>query len=208
MLTRRGSCVGVNRSRYYASHTENSPFALVRNNALQSIDFLRLYLRILTDERLMSSSCLVKGLLGLLRHPGAAGSGRGFLALRAFSSTMTRGKRAGSCILRLLLSTQWVGPKYPTQDVELLVVLINASTKRKLTLQKTGNLENTRSNWCLGYLLDTTKLNGGQQIPRSVTEFSCIQYILLTNLGNIRVHSDVPGFRLRNTPRICIAYAL
>ena len=176
MLAHGSSRVGVNRSRYYALHTENSLSTLIRKNALQSTDLLRHYLRMLTDERLMSSGCPVKGLSGLLRHPKVVGTGRGVLALRASSSSMTKRKRVGSCIPRLLLSTQWAGPEYPTQDTELLAVLcsahtplIDATTKRNLTPQKTGNLENVRRYWPLGHLLGTTKLNGGQQIPGSAT---------------------------------------
>ena len=111
----------------------------------------------------------------------------------------------GSCIPWLLLSMQWAGPEYPTQDAELLAVLhnvnpplINATIKWNLTQQKTSNLENTRSCWSSGHLLDTTKLNGGQQIPRSITYFTCTLYIPLINLGNISVHSDIPRIRPRS----------
>ena len=121
---------------------------------------------------------------------------------------MTTRKRAGSRVAWLHLSTQWAGPKYPTQDAEPLVVLCNVQaplidtmTKWNPTLKKTSNLENARNSWALGYLLDTTKLNGGQQICRSVTQFSCIQHILLTNLDNTCVHSDILRIRARGTPR-------
>ena len=63
-----GVHVGVNRSRYCASHTENSFSALTRKTPLQSTNLLRPYLRILTDERLMQSGCPMKGSPGLLRH--------------------------------------------------------------------------------------------------------------------------------------------
>ena len=156
----------------------------------------------------MLSGHLAKGSPGLLRHPRAVGSGRGFSALCVSSFAMTRGKTAGSRVPQLLLSMQWAGPEYPTQEAEPLAVLCNVHTpqidamsKRNLTLWKIGNLENARNSCPSGYLLDTTKLNGGQKIPRSVTQFSCIQYIPLTNLRNIRMHLDVPGIRPRGTPR-------
>ena len=150
----------------------------------------------------------MEGSPGLLCHTRAAGSGQGFSALHASSSTVIMQKRAGSRIPQLLLSMQWVGPEHPTQDVELLVVLcnarislINATTKQNLTLWKTNNLENACSNGPLGYILNTTKLNGRQQIPRSVTQFTCTLYIPLINLGNIRVDLDAPRIRPRGTPR-------
>ena len=105
----------------------------------------------------------MKGSPGLLRHPGAASSERGCSALRASSPAVTRRKRASSHIPRLLLSMQWARPEYSTQDAEQLAVLrnehtplINATTKRNITLWKTGNLENARV-WVHRYRLHCTK---------------------------------------------------
>ena len=143
MLAHGSSRVGVNRSRYYALHTENSLSTLIRKNALQSTDLLRHYLRMLTDERLMSSGCPMKGSPSLLCHPRAAGSGQGVSALHGRSSVVTKRKRAGSHVPQLLLP-QWEGPEYPTQDAELLAVLRNVHTvaSRRYDETKADSTEN------------------------------------------------------------------
>ena len=63
---------------------------------MQLTDLLTPFLRMVMVERLMPNGYPMKGSPGLLLHPGAVGSGRGFSALRVSSSAVTGRNRAGS----------------------------------------------------------------------------------------------------------------